>query len=120
LHVLVFAASQQSVFIGVHPWLIKKSRPSSERDGAALNLALARHCRRPVFANPVRIEIIQPRVGPSRMGEELPWINRSEHFPTLKGLHRLAHELIQPFQGCGRLVSLPGVATPSSWQHRAE
>ncbi|HUZ07378.1 MAG TPA: hypothetical protein VMV89_07800, partial [Candidatus Paceibacterota bacterium] len=31
--------------------------------------------------------IIQPRVGPSRSGEELPWVNRSKPFPTLKGLY---------------------------------
>ena len=81
------------------------------RSGICRRCAPARRaiCPRPPFANPERIEIIQPKVGPSRMGEELPWVNRSEYFPTLKGLHRLAHELIQPFQGCGRLVSSPGV-----------
>jgi hypothetical protein len=45
----------------------------------------------PVFArNPVRIEIIQPRVGPSRTGEELPWVVVQTNHSTLTGLYRFS------------------------------
>jgi len=45
----------------------------------------------PVFVrNPVRIEIIQPRVGPSRTGEELPWVVVQTNHSTLTGLHRFS------------------------------
>jgi len=45
----------------------------------------------PVFVrNPVRIEIIQPRVGPRRTGEELPWVVVQTNHSTLTGLYRFS------------------------------
>ena len=45
----------------------------------------------PVFVrNPERIEIIQPRVGPRRTGEELPWVVVQTNHSTLTGLYRFS------------------------------
>jgi hypothetical protein len=55
---------------------------------------IAIHVRRAEDCPPYRkscgIEIIQPRVGPSRTGEELPWVVVQPNHSTLTGLYRFS------------------------------
>jgi len=55
---------------------------------------IAIHVRRAEDCPPYRkscgIEIIQPRVGPSRTGEELPWVVVQTNHTTLTGLYRFS------------------------------